>query len=464
MKSKLSLLALAFLTACGGGGSSAPSTPVTPAPSISITLSAPKIFIGDTVKISWTSSNATTCTGIEGFAGIQPISGTINFTPTVGGQFKYSLRCTGAGGSSDGIQTVMVPIPPQRTSYLNRQNINMAPQKMPVSSTFIKDEAITAGHAYGDFFQDGTLAMVAATNVFAGTNGNGSTVAGRIYFFHSDGKGGWIDQTDKILSANDRAGCISPRKVLVADFNGDKKPDVFVACHGIDGNIPAGFPIGEKPRYLLSQTDGSYKNKQLDLNCYCHGASAADFNGGGFADVVLASPPVLDRVAYLKNNKDGTFSEEINKFPSLYKKSIWGIEFLDADGNGTFDLALNGGIKTGDVLWDYNARIILNSNNNSFNSSSEILFPLDKEADTGWSDIIIKDNKVAVLKYYDTSPLEKWPDGSNKKDLYVEILNFPVMSLVSSAKVAPDKDTVWFTLYNGNIMNAFSHNPYSVKF
>lgn len=44
---------------------------------------------------------------LDGFAGIQPISGTINFTPTVGGQFKYSLRCSGAGGSSDAIQTVI---------------------------------------------------------------------------------------------------------------------------------------------------------------------------------------------------------------------------------------------------------------------------------------------------------------------------------------------------------------------
>ena len=106
MKNLKSLVAVSistmFLAACGGGSS--PSTPAAPAPTVQITLSAPKIFIGDTAQISWTSSNATTCAGVDGFAGIQPIGGTINFTPTVGGQFKYSLRCTGAGGSSDGIQ------------------------------------------------------------------------------------------------------------------------------------------------------------------------------------------------------------------------------------------------------------------------------------------------------------------------------------------------------------------------
>lgn len=181
MKSKLSLIILSFLSACGGGGSSTSTpTPVTPAPTVQVTLSKAKPAIGETIQISWTSTNATTCTGMDSLSGIQPTSGMVSFTPISGGQYKYTLKCNGNGGSSDNTQVVMVPIPPQRTSYLNRQNINISPQIMPVSSTYVKEEAITAGHAYGDFFQDGTIAMVAATNVFAGSNGYGSTVAGRI--------------------------------------------------------------------------------------------------------------------------------------------------------------------------------------------------------------------------------------------------------------------------------------------
>lgn len=111
MKNTLILLILLTLSACGGGGGSSPSTPVTPAPTVSIILSAPKIFIGETVKVSWTSTNATTCTGVDGLAGTQPINGTTNFIPTTGGQFKYTLSCTGASGTSSNTQIVIAEDP-----------------------------------------------------------------------------------------------------------------------------------------------------------------------------------------------------------------------------------------------------------------------------------------------------------------------------------------------------------------
>lgn len=211
----------------------------------------------------------------------------------------------------------------------------------------------------------------------------------------------------------------------------------------------------------MSQADGTYKNKQLDLNCYCHGGAAADFNDDGYADVVLASPPVLERVAYLKNNKDGTFSEAVGRIEGTEKKSIWSLDIIDPNNDGKFDLVLFGGNLTGIDSWNYNSKIIINDGSNSFkNTSQAVYLPADVRGETGAADIVAKDGKIALLRF-----LPNFNNGQFvKADINIVIYSYPIMSTIYDQVVGVDKDTVWFTLYNGNIMNAFAHNPYSVKF
>jgi hypothetical protein len=467
MKRYLILPVIVVLSACGSGSSSSTTgiTPVTPAPTVSITLSTSKASVSETVKISWTSTNATSCTGADGFSGTQPSTGSIDFKPTTGGQFKYTLSCTGAGGTGSNTQTLIVPIPVQRTSYLNAKNINIGPQLLPQGIGFVKNEGITAGFQFGDFFQDGTIAMVASSNVFNGSNGFGSVDAGRMYFFHTDGKGGWIDQTDKLLSSTARTGCISPRKVIVADFNGDRKPDVFVACHGIDGKVPSGYNLGEKPRYLLSQLDGTYRNIELPISCYCHGAAAADLTGDGFADIVIASPLVLEKATYLKNNKDGTFTRRDDLVPSsTNRRAIWSLEFLDANNDGNTDLAMFGSENTngytipnssnintpGTANWDFPVTFFLNDGSNTFTSNTnKVEFPYTAFGDA--IDMIVNNGKVVLYR-------SQWWNKQHS----VQVWSFDNRQKLSELLV-PEKDTVWITLYNNDVVSSFVINPFTLR-
>lgn len=454
----LAVLASAVLVACGGGGGggSAPTTPTvpaTPAPTVTLSLAQTKASVGTAVALNWSSTNATSCTGSDGLSGSQLTSGSTSVTPSAGGQVKYTITCTGAGGSAAASATLTVPMPVLATSYLNAKTTNVGPQTMPRSTAFIKDEAITAGHQYGDFFQEGEYSMLAASNVFAGVNGFGSTVAGKIYFFKKI-NGVWTDRTSDLLA--DQTGCISPRKVVVADFNGDGKPDAFISCHGIDGNLPPGATSGERPRFIMSRSDGKYDNKLADFSCYCHGATAADFSGKGYADLVIADPVVFGRSVYLTNNQNGTWTDSPEKLPMVVRKTIFSVEFVDANGDGKQDLALLGAAAVQPASWQFPGRVVLNDGTNNFDATkSALMFPVDQFGETEAVDIIVKDSKIYLLKavYQGTNPIAS---------LYVMSYSVPTMSTVFNAKVAEDKDTLWFTIFGGKVVGAFTSNPYTV--
>ena len=106
------ILGLAILlTGCGGGGgggSSTPSptptpvtpTPTTPVPVITMSFATPTTNVGTADVLTWSATNATSCTASGAWSGVQLVSGTLSVTPTVAGQTTYTLNCMGAGGNA----------------------------------------------------------------------------------------------------------------------------------------------------------------------------------------------------------------------------------------------------------------------------------------------------------------------------------------------------------------------------
>lgn len=235
------------------------------------------------------------------------------------------------------------PIIVQKTSYLNAKNLNIPFQSLPVLYNKSQYFSLDNAYALADFFQDGTLSLVSKPDIYDPTKPQSEAKAGLVHFWKKDASGNWIDATSQLLA--DATGCLHSRKAVVADFNNDGKPDVFMACTGFDGGD---FP-GEKSRILLSQVDGTYKNVAIDAtaNGYSHGAAAADVNHDGNIDIVIAdfkknggSNPIY----FLMGNGDGTFNADYARVSTRETsyKPWFTVELIDIDNTGNYSILAGG--------------------------------------------------------------------------------------------------------------------------
>jgi hypothetical protein len=99
-----------FLNGCGGGASSAP-------PTVSISASSSMVTLGQSVTLSWSSRNVTSCTASANpsqsdWSGPEPVSGSASVTPAAPGTITYTLGCTGVGGSASHDSSVAASIGP----------------------------------------------------------------------------------------------------------------------------------------------------------------------------------------------------------------------------------------------------------------------------------------------------------------------------------------------------------------
>lgn len=90
--------------------------PSGPSPTATLLPSSMSIVLGQSLTLSWNSTNATSCLGVGFTAG--PTSGVVVLIPTA--TATYSLRCSGPGGTSPttGVSVTVIPPPPLPTASL----------------------------------------------------------------------------------------------------------------------------------------------------------------------------------------------------------------------------------------------------------------------------------------------------------------------------------------------------------
>ena len=82
------------------------TTPPPAEPTVALSANPTTISVGESAVLSWTSTNATSCTAHEGWSGTKSTSGSASVSPTQ--TTTYQLDCTGAGG--DAIDSVTVTV------------------------------------------------------------------------------------------------------------------------------------------------------------------------------------------------------------------------------------------------------------------------------------------------------------------------------------------------------------------
>jgi hypothetical protein len=123
------------LTCTGPGGTGMPASvaiAVVPAATVTLTANPPSVTAGGTTTLTWTSTNAASCTASGGWSGAQPTSGSqLTAAATTG--TSYSLTCTGPGGASTPAAVtvaVVAVVPPVATAALTA-----TPQSVAVGGT-----------------------------------------------------------------------------------------------------------------------------------------------------------------------------------------------------------------------------------------------------------------------------------------------------------------------------------------
>ena len=103
------LILATLLSACGGGGGGGGSSaPVVASPTVSISTDTGQLVAGGNVTVSWSSTNASSCTASGGWSGSKSTSGSEEISLDSPGSTTFSLSCTGAGGSRSASATVEV--------------------------------------------------------------------------------------------------------------------------------------------------------------------------------------------------------------------------------------------------------------------------------------------------------------------------------------------------------------------
>ncbi len=177
MKRALGGVLAVFVTACGGGGGGGSDPPTPPsAPTVTLTSSAPEVAPGASAVLTWSSTNATSCTASGGWSGSRPTSGTETVTPA-SSFVNYQLECTGAGGTASANVSISHIPPPEISLTGNPGGIQYS---TPATLTWSTSRA-TACTASGGW---------TGTRATSGTETTGALLTTTVFTLTCTGEGG----------------------------------------------------------------------------------------------------------------------------------------------------------------------------------------------------------------------------------------------------------------------------------
>ena len=95
------------MSSCGGGGGGGSTpTPTVPAPSVNFSANPTSVVVGSDSTLTWSSTNATSCSASGAWSGARATSGTETVTISAVGNSSFTITCSGEGGNRSATVTV----------------------------------------------------------------------------------------------------------------------------------------------------------------------------------------------------------------------------------------------------------------------------------------------------------------------------------------------------------------------
>lgn len=246
------------------------------------------------------------------------------------------VACSGGGGGDATPTATPTPTPtpgiPANPFVNDTSSYGYARTGLHVGRQSIRTNGtgFVHGIARADFDGDGDQDVVLAP-------GDGTASNSPLEAFRNEA-GAFVP--DETILAAAGTGTIHTRKAIVGDYDGDGRPDAFMADHGFD---QPPFP-GAPPVLLLSGSDGRLTAVSLPAFAgYNHAAASADIDADGDLDIVVTAAPTTDGPWFMRNDGNGTFTKDTTLLPAaLVGEQIYTSELIDVDEDGWVDLLLSG--------------------------------------------------------------------------------------------------------------------------
>lgn len=230
----LSALLAATLSACGGsGGRSAPGD--NPAPNVSLSANPPSIGAGETTELTWSASNASSCTASGGWSGSKATSGNETVGPLTA-DTQFTLTCSGNGRSDSETVTVQVAGAPTLSFTLDSNTVRVGQATLAVWSSADATECTASGAWTGTRSPAGAeVVLVASDSSFTLT---------------CEGPGGSVSKTVGVTAEPLPADTV----LVQGRITFDRIPFASTVGQGLDPNNPIKSPA----RHVVVQAlDGS---------------------------------------------------------------------------------------------------------------------------------------------------------------------------------------------------------------
>jgi hypothetical protein len=144
--------------------SASQSLTVSAPPTVTISVAPTAITLGQQATLTWSSTNATSCSAGNAWSGSQPLTGSLTLSPTAAGALTYTLACAGPGGSTSMSTTLTVNAPPSVSLSVAPLTITVG-QTATLSWSTTNASACTASNAWsGSEPVSGSFAVTPTTS------------------------------------------------------------------------------------------------------------------------------------------------------------------------------------------------------------------------------------------------------------------------------------------------------------